>query len=126
MTDWWSDLLGSERVIQLPRTEDIAETQACIIGLTEGILDTQSAADFLTKTGASKTEAQRIVRAVKNIPVGLQATYPNFGRIPSAGARFASRDDLWPIGSSEAGGGTSSAKEKGDDEDKPKPENWKL
>lgn len=101
-TRWWSKLLGRERVIVLPRTEDLAEMQACIIGLTEGVLDLQSAADFLNDSKRdldAKAMLARIVTAVGNIPVGLQATLPNFSRIPAAGARFTSREDIWPVGS---------------------------
>ncbi|MDO8526700.1 MAG: hypothetical protein Q7T03_03320 [Deltaproteobacteria bacterium] len=102
VTEWWSKLLGRERVIRLPRTEDIAEVQACIIGLTEGVLDMQSAVDFLSESGVKRDKSARIVEAVSNIPVGLQATYPNFKKIPIAGARFKSRDDIWPIGTKES------------------------
>lgn len=97
---WWTKLLGRERVIRLPKTEDLAEVQACIIGLTEGVLDLRSAADFLGDSKRDidkKTMLARIVMAIGNIPVGLQATYPNFARIPSIGARFRSRDDIWPM-----------------------------
>ena len=97
-TEWWGKTLGLERVILLPRTEDIAEVQACIIGLTEGVLDKQSAVDFLKESKIPSGRATGIVRALDSIPIGLQATYPNFNRIPAAGARFKSREDIWPIG----------------------------
>ncbi|MBI5152855.1 MAG: hypothetical protein HZA36_00100 [Parcubacteria group bacterium] len=97
-TEWWAQLLGRERVIRLPRTEDVAEVQACIIGLTEGVLDLRSAGEFLREAGMSKERTIATVEAVRGIPVGLQKTFPNFDRIPMAGAVFASRDDIWPIG----------------------------
>ncbi len=96
-TEWWSKVLGRERVILLPDTKDLAEVQAVIIGLTEGVLDLQSAVDFLAEAKVSKAEAQRIVRAVAHIPIGAQTKFPNFKKIPMAGAVFASKDDIWPI-----------------------------
>ncbi|MDP3792354.1 MAG: hypothetical protein Q8Q89_01355 [bacterium] len=99
-TSWWIKLLGRDRVIQLPRTEDIAEVQACIIGLTEGVIDMQTAVDFLDASKSDRAKSARIVEAVSDVPIGLQATYPNFNKIPLAGSRFKSRDDIWPIGTS--------------------------
>lgn len=98
-TDWWSRVFAKERVVILPQTEDLVLVQAAIIGLTEGVLDLQSVEDFLRTEGkATKAKANQIVRAVAHIPIGEQAKLPNFDRIPLAGARFASRDDIWPIG----------------------------
>lgn len=96
-TTWWKKILGRERVIILPQTEDLAEVQAVIIGLTEGVLDLQNVIEFLTSAGVNSGNAQRIVRAVANIPIGAQAKLQNFGRIPMAGARFKTRDDIWPM-----------------------------
>lgn len=90
----WSELLGPERVIQLPRTEMLAEVQACIIGLTEGVLDFKNVPEILS---ANRTNTQNIMRAVSNIPLGLQTTFENFDRIPAAGARFKNREDIWPM-----------------------------
>lgn len=95
--DWWTKLWGPERVIKLARTEDVAEVQAVIIGLTEGELDLQSAVEFLKQNGISAASAKSIVDVCAGVPLGLQATYANFGKIPLAGAKFASRDDIWPM-----------------------------
>lgn len=120
VTEWWSNILGRERVIILPRTEDIAEVQACIIGLTEGQLDLQSAASFLIdELHLSKGKAQEIVRAVSGIPIAAQTTAPNFDKIPPAGSRFANREDLWP--SESAGVPVMAAAESGEGSI-----NWKL
>lgn len=97
-TQWWRRLLGEDRIIRLPQTEDLAEVQACIIGLTEGVLDRQSAVDFLGESKVSSAEAKKIVEACAGIPIGLQKTLPNFDKIPAAGAIFASREDIWPVG----------------------------
>ncbi|MDO8496698.1 MAG: hypothetical protein Q7S43_04605 [bacterium] len=120
-TKWWTSLLGRERVVQLPQTDDLAEVQACIIGLTEGVLDKKSAVDFLSEVDGNRNSAERIVQAVDGIPVGLQATYPNFSKIPSAGARFKSREDIWPIGTKESKPAKASKSE-----DKKKDDGWKL
>ncbi|MDE1970252.1 MAG: hypothetical protein KGI50_01615 [Patescibacteria group bacterium] len=96
--NWWSAILGRERVIKLPRTEDVAEIQACIIGLTEGVLDLQSAGDFLETAKVSRERARKVVDVLRGIPLGLQKTYANFDRIPKPGAVFASREDIWPVG----------------------------
>lgn len=98
-TVYWAKVLGRDRVVILPRTENIAEVQAVIIGLTEGVLDLQSAADFLTDFArTSPRNVENIVRAVAHVPLRVQADLPNFGRIPPAGSIFASREDTWPIG----------------------------
>jgi len=123
-TKWWSSLLGRERVVQLPQTDDLAEVQACIIGLTEGVLDKKSAVDFLSEVDGNRNSAERIVQAVDGIPVGLQATYPNFSKIPSAGARFKSREDIWPIGTKESKPAKVSKSE--DKKNKKKDDGWKL
>ena len=100
ITRWWANILGSDRVVNLPQTEDLAEVQACIIGLTEGVLDLRSAADFLNDSKRNldqKVASSRIVMTIGDIPIGLQTTYSNFNRIPAAGSRFKSREDIWPI-----------------------------
>ncbi|HSI21352.1 MAG TPA: hypothetical protein VLA04_06740 [Verrucomicrobiae bacterium] len=97
-TEWWRRMLGSDRVVLLPSTDDLAEVQAAIIGLTEGKLDLQSALDFLTDTArVSKAKARQIVQAVAHIPLRAQAILPNHGKLPTKGSIFASRTDLWPI-----------------------------
>ncbi|MDZ4260126.1 MAG: hypothetical protein U1A25_00510 [Candidatus Sungbacteria bacterium] len=103
-THWWTQILGRERVIILPRTEDLAEVQAVVIGLTDGVLDFQSALEFLVQDArVTKAHAQQIIRAVANIPMGAQRRLGNFNHIPMKGAKFASRDDVWPIGVSVEG-----------------------
>lgn len=97
VTSWWMPVLGRDRLVHLPRTEDIAEVQAVIIGLTEGVLDLQSAVDFLTEARVPRTHAQKIVRAVSHIPLRAQADLPNFNRIPEKGTIFASREDTRPV-----------------------------
>jgi hypothetical protein len=101
-SEFWGEILGKDRVVDINAT-DLAEVQAVISGLTEGVLDLQSAVSFLKEIGGLKADqAKRIVETCAGIPIGLQATFPNFDKIPMAGAVFASRDDIWPIGSPEA------------------------
>ncbi|MDP3899931.1 MAG: hypothetical protein Q8Q23_02510 [bacterium] len=98
ITDYWAKIFGKERTVLLPHTEDLAQVQAVIIGLTEGIFDLQNAADFLCEVASTKKEkARQIVRAVSNIPLRAQADLPNFKKLPRAGSLFASREDVWPI-----------------------------
>ena len=100
-TGYWSQVLGREQVVMLPRTEDLAVVQAAIIGLTEGVLDLQSVPDFLAEARVNRRDAMQIVRAVSNIPLRAQAMLPNFDRIPLKGSIFASREDIWPINGSQ-------------------------
>lgn len=96
-TDFWYDIFGADHMIVLPRTELLAQVKAVAIGLTEGILDLQSAEDFLRSTQVSREDARSIVRAISDIPIGAQAMLPNFNKIPLAGAQFAKKGDLWPM-----------------------------
>jgi len=123
--EWWGRILGKERVVRLPRTEDMAEVQACIIGLTEGILDLQSAVDFLKEAKVKGDYAKRIVNACAEIPLGLQTTFPNFGKIPAAGVRFASREDIWPVDDSRGAESGKDAKSPASPT-KRKKKDWKL
>ena len=122
-TEWWSEVLGQDRVIRLPKTEDLAEVQSVIIGLTEGTLSQKSAESFLFESGVSAREAGRVVEACSGIPIGLQASLPNFEKIPMAGARFASREDIWPIGVAKP---RESRKPKASADDALAPKDWKL
>lgn len=98
VTDYWQKVLGSERVIILPRTEFLPEIQAAVTGLTEGILELQTLEDYLVETAkVSSMYAQKICNAVSNIPVRAQAKLPNFNKIPLAGSIFAKATDLYPM-----------------------------
>jgi hypothetical protein len=122
-TRWWANLLGAERIVRLPRTEEIAEVEAVIIGLTEGVLDLQTAAEFLRNAKVSREKTVGIIEAVRGIPIGLQKTFPNFSKIPMAGAIFADREDIWPIGTP---AGTKKAKKAGEETGtEPKPDKGK-
>lgn len=127
---WWADLIGEERVVRLPRTELLADVQAAIIGMTEGLYDPQSAAKALKKySDLSEADANKVATACEGIPMGLQKSFENFSKIPMAGARFKSRDDIWPM----TGKSGTTAKAKAADEKKPSgkdakggKKDWKL
>lgn len=93
----WSRLYGADRVVVLPSVELLPQVQAAIIGLTEGVLDLQSMHDFLTGNGVSAEDASAIARSVAGVPLGAQAMLPGFADIPSAGAIFDRKTDLWPV-----------------------------
>lgn len=96
-TKYWSNLLGSERVVNLPTIEMMAEIQACIVGLTEGVLELQNLEEYLiTKAGVSKHAARLIVDVVSGIPTRAQCDLPNFNNIPLAGTSVANPEDLYP------------------------------
>lgn len=117
VTEQWERFYGKDHMIMLPgTTSSLHLVKACVIGLTEGVLDLQSAAEFLQEHAVSKKEAALIVRAVSKIPLGKQARCENFAKIPMAGAIFNSKTDLWPIDPSEL-----AAPDKKGKKSKPKP-----
>lgn len=100
--DQWSDLYGPDYVIRLPDgTANLHCVKACVIGLTEGVLDLTTAEDFLREHNTSAEDARKIVRAVAQIPLGEQMLCPNFDKIPVAGDLFREKTDLWPISENE-------------------------
>lgn len=100
--DQWTELYGSDYTVMLPGgTEYLHGVKACIIGLTEGVLDLSSSVEFLRGHGIPAEAARQIVRAVSHIPIGAQAALPNFSKLPKAGDLFREKTDLWPIDSKE-------------------------
>jgi hypothetical protein len=94
----WTRLYGAEHVVSIAAgTEHLHYVKACIIGLTEGVLDLESAQVFLRDQKLSEREAKGIVRAIAHIPLGAQKLFPNFDRLPKAGDLFREKTDLWPI-----------------------------
>lgn len=97
-TRFWSDVFGTERIIQISKTELLPQVKAAIIGLTEGVLDLQSIEEFLTDGGkVNAREAKSIKQALSDIPIGAQAALPNFDKLPLKGAKFANKNDIWPM-----------------------------
>jgi hypothetical protein len=99
----WSKLYGPEHFVAMPGgTKHLHYVKACIIGLTEGVLDLESAQRFLRGHKLAEDDARMIVRAVAHIPLGAQKLYPNFDKLPKAGSLFKEKTDLWPIDAEEA------------------------
>lgn len=94
----WIDLYGADHFVMLPGggTEYLHYVKAVICGLTEGVLDLNSAAEFLHEYKVPSADANRIVRAVAHIPLGAQTLCPNFNKIPKTGDLFKDKADLWP------------------------------
>jgi len=96
-TKWWGNLLGEDRVIKLPTIAMKSEVQACIIGLTEGVLELQNLDEYLiTKAKVSSQVAKTIVNTVSGIQTRAQADLPNFNQIPLAGTQVVNTEDLYP------------------------------
>jgi hypothetical protein len=94
----WTKLYGAKHVVHLTwGTEYLHCVEACIIGLTEGVLDLGSSVEFLRENEVPHDMARRIVDAVSHIPLEEQRKYPNFGLLPKAGDVFRQKTDLWPV-----------------------------
>ncbi len=98
-TSYWKKVLGKDRVVKVPHMALYPYLEAVVIGLTEGVIDLQTIADFLREENPdiNKTDVGLIKKYVSHIPIGAQAALPNFNKIPLLGAKFASKGDLWPI-----------------------------
>lgn len=96
-TTFWTRIFGPDRVVVLPDTELLPHVESVIIGLTEGTLDLRSIPGYLETHNVDGKAAERIVRSVSNIPIGAQASRPNFSKRPKAGDLFKEKTDLWPV-----------------------------
>lgn len=97
--DFWVNIYGEDHVVVLPRVELLPEVKACIIGLTEGVLDLSSLDEYLESIGdLSQSDRDAIRDAVSVIPVGAQMENENFEKIPVKGDLFETQDSLWPVG----------------------------
>jgi hypothetical protein len=131
VTDYWAEIFGPERVVQVPDVRLLPNVQSLIIALTEGTAKVggdneydfpgvesftlSDAEEFLIQDGnISIEDARHIVRAVANIPIGAQvplrqAIIDGGHEIPKAGDLFRVKPDvfagtdLWPIDPSELG-----------------------
>ncbi len=96
VTNYWTEVMGAERVVAIPTTELLPEVISVIVGLTEGTLELSSVAEYLKKLGVGKNDAESIERSVRNIPIGAQTVLENFNNIPVRGDIFNTKEDLWP------------------------------
>lgn len=95
--EFWNKYYDESHIVVIPNTELLACVQASIIGLTEGVLSLKTLLDFLTSHGLNNSEAVLIQRALVNVPVGAQALFENFDKLPVKGSIFRNKTDLWPI-----------------------------
>jgi hypothetical protein len=97
--DFWKEMYGQEHLVCLPEntTEFLPHIQACLIGLTEGVLDLSACEDMLRRRGVQRDMARSIVLAVAHIPIGEQTRAPAFKKLPQAGDLFKNKTDLWPV-----------------------------
>jgi len=93
----WRELYGDQHFIEIGTTEELHFYKAVLIGLTEGVLDLESAVEFMKSQKLGADEAKRIVDAVAHIPLGAQTWAERFDTIPLAGAIFASKTDTEPL-----------------------------
>ena len=123
VTRQWGKLYGREHLVSLPEgTKFLHYVKACIIGLTEGVLDLESAQVFLREHKLSEKDARGIVRAVAHIPLGVQKTFANYDRLPKAGDLFKEKTDLWPVDPGEVKSDESVQKKTG--KKKPSKSEW--
>jgi len=92
---FWSEHVGSERVISLPNTKHLPCVQAAIIGLTEGTLTLNDTVEFLQQLNMKKKDAETVSESLANIPIGAQMQLPNFSKIPKKGDVFEGKPDVW-------------------------------
>lgn len=99
VAEYWSEIYGADRVITITTANYLAELQALVVGLTEGVITLDTAEQYLIdEAQLSKKEAKELVKQVAHIPLRAQADLPNFNKIPKAGDLFESKDSLWPVG----------------------------
>lgn len=96
--DFWKEVYGRERVIQIPSTEFLPQVQAAIVGLTEGTLTLNDAADWLAQHKVDRYMADSLAGQLARIPLGAQAILrANLEHpLPKAGDIFQQKTDLWP------------------------------
>lgn len=109
----WSELYGADHVVTLRSTEYLHYVEAIIIGLTEGVLDLESAVVFLREHGLDEEVAFELVESVAHIDLGAQARRDGFDAIPLAGALFGEKTDITPLTDEEAAAAMSAAASSG-------------
>jgi hypothetical protein len=115
VVDLYKELYGPAHFVTLPRgTENLHAVKAAIVGLTEGVLDLQTAEAFLVEHKVRADAARQIVRAVSHIPLGAQMEAEHFGKLPKAGDIFKQKTDLWPMDASDVPATPAGSGEDGD------------
>ncbi len=96
---FWKEIYGDDRVIVIDSTDYLPQTQAAIVGLTEGTLTLSETADWLVQHRVERFEALRLADQLARIPLGAQALLRDKLErpLPKAGDIFQQKTDLWPI-----------------------------
>jgi len=109
-TTWWTDKVGSSRVIRIDDGHLLDEVQSGLIYVTETLQpNRQGLEEFLragnTNQRISSYDIDRIWGWLQTarIHFGAQAKLPGFDSIPKPGDIFAHYRDPWPIGHPRAG-----------------------
>lgn len=103
VAEYWAEVYGAERVITITTAEYLAELQALVVGLTEGVITLETAEQYLVdEAELTKAQAKALVKQVAHIPLRAQADLPNFNKIPKAGDLFETKEDVWPVGSDDS------------------------
>lgn len=104
---FWEEIVGKTRVIQLPSTYLLPQVQSVIIGITEGTLNIKEVPKFLKKFNVNKSEIDMICESVVDLPFGLQQKCENYSKLPQKNDLFKEKPDvwedtnLWPFGNEE-------------------------
>lgn len=103
--EWWTNNLGSSRLITIDDPDLLAEVQAGLIYVTETAQPNRDGlATFLFAGGANKKISEYDIDRIwgwlqtARIHFGAQAKLPGFDSIPKPGDVFAHYRDPWPIG----------------------------
>lgn len=101
--EFWEELVGDNRVIDIDSTRQLPEVISTIIGLTEGTIDI---ADIDKHLG---TVSNATVGQLSRIDIGAQvALRHNMEHpVPKAGDIFADKSDLWPTDETDDSGNES-------------------
>lgn len=98
---FWKRLYGSNRVIELPNINLLPQVQTAVIGLTEGVLTLRGLKEYLRSVQTPDREIPAIERSLANIPIGAQASLPNYSKRPKADDIFETKQSLWPMSKQE-------------------------
>ncbi|MCL4384214.1 hypothetical protein M1116_02080 [Patescibacteria group bacterium] len=104
-TKWWTEVLGTGRVVKVTDPEYLAEVQAGLIYVTETLQPTlEGLVEFLTVEGANKRITKAGVSQVwgwlqeAREHFGAQVKLPGYKSIPKPGDVFSDLRNPWPIG----------------------------
>lgn len=92
MAAYWRGVIGEEHVVVLDDASAVAETMATIVGMAEGVVDVDGAADHLRDAGASAAVVLSVTGAVDKLASSTAMARASGGTLaPSSGAPPARR-----------------------------------